>query len=238
MRLKHLVSCSSLVLLFVGGLYPHRVWAGMLGAPVPRQQAFHFRFELAGDSFQEQLQNSGDAEASSGRGLISIAFGLTNWSEIYVRAGLAEFNVDEALFRGDFGFAYGGGVRLRLLPLPFGTLGMAGQYLRFTSDDDNSVGDLVEGEWEEIDLALGIMTRRFGPFEFYFGGAYHQSEITLDRFPAGTRTTLETEIPFRMFFGAHFYPLADFPSGKFIITLEARVIGETPQFTLGAQYAF
>ena len=97
----------------------------MLGSPVPRQQAFHFRFELAGDSFQEQLQNSGDAEATSGRGLVSVVFGLTNWSEIYVRAGLAEFNVDEALFRGDYGFAYGGGVRLRLLPLPFGSIGLA-----------------------------------------------------------------------------------------------------------------
>jgi hypothetical protein len=237
MRLKHLVSCSSL-LLFVAGLCPHMVWAGMLGAPVPRQQPLHFRFELAGDSFEEKLQNSEEAEASSGRGLMSVAFGLTNWSEIYVRAGLAEFNIDEALFRGDFGFAYGGGVRLRLLPLPFGTLGLAGQYLRFTSDDDNSVGDLVEGEWEEIDLALGIMTRRFGPFEFYFGGVYHQSEVTLERIPTGTRTTLDTEIPFRIFFGAHFYPLTDFPSGKFIITVEARVIGETPQFTLGVQYAF
>jgi hypothetical protein len=238
MRLKHLVSCSGLWLLCVGGFWADVAWAGMLGSPVPRQQAFHFRFELAGDSFKEQLQNSGDAEATSGRGLVSVVFGLTNWSEIYVRAGLAEFNVDEALFRGDYGFAYGGGVRLRLLPLPFGSIGLAGQYLRFTSDDDNSVGDLVEGEWEEIDLAVGMMTRRFGPFEFYFGGAYHQSEITLDRIPTGTRTTLETEIPFRIFFGAHFYPLGDFPSGKFVVTVEARVIGETPQFTLGVQYAF
>jgi hypothetical protein len=238
MRLKHLLSCSSLLLLCLGGFCPQAVWAGMLGSPVPRQQALHFRFELAGDSFQEQLHNSGDTDATSGRGLISVAFGLTNWSEIYVRAGLAEFNVDEALFRGDFGFAYGGGARLRLLSLPFGSLGVAGQYLRFTSDDDNSVGDLVEGTWEEIDLAVGIMTRRFGPFEFYFGGAYHQSEVTLDRIPTGTRTTLETDIPFRMFFGAHFYPLADFPSGKFVVTFEARLIGETPQFTLGIQYAF
>ena len=58
--------------------------------------------------------------------------------------------------QGDYGFAYGGGVRLRpAAPLWLNRL--AGQYLRFTSDDDDSVGDLVEGEWEEIDLA-GIMT--------------------------------------------------------------------------------
>ena len=86
------------VLLCVGGFCPD-VACRNAWFPVPRQQAFHFRFELAGDSFQEQLQNSGDAEATSGRGLVSVVFGLTNWSEIYVRAGLAEFNVDEALFR-------------------------------------------------------------------------------------------------------------------------------------------
>jgi hypothetical protein len=210
----------------------------MLGYPVARQQAMHFRFELAGDSFIEEVQNSGDAEATSGRGLVSVAFGLTDWLEIYGRAGLAEFNVDQALFRGDFGFAYGGGVRLRLLPLPFGYLGLTGQYLRFTSDDNDSVGDKVEGEWEEIDLAVGIGTRRFGPFEFYFGGAFHHSDISLERLSTGTRTTLETTIPFRAFFGAHFYPLGDIPSGRFLVSIEARVIGETPQFTLGVQYAF
>ena len=200
MRLKHLVSCSGLLLLCVGGILGGCRMAGMLGSPVPRQQAFHFRFELAGDSFKEQLQNSGDAEATSGRGLVSVVFGLTNWSEIYVRAGLAEFNVDEALFRGDYGFAYGGGVRLRPLAA-FGSIGLAGQYLRFTSDDDDSVGDLVEGEWEEIDLALGMMTRRFGPFEFYFGGAYHQSEITLDRIPTGTARPWKLKSPSAYFLG-------------------------------------
>jgi hypothetical protein len=77
-----------------------------------------------------------------------------------------------------------------------------------------------------------------GPFELYFGGAFHHSDITLDRLPTGTRTTLETSIPFRAFFGAHFYTLGDLPSGKFMVSIEARVIGETPQFTLGVQYAF
>lgn len=238
MRLKWRVYCSSVLLLLGIGLHLESAHAGMLGYPVPRQQAWHFRFELAGDSFQEDLQNSGDAEATTGRGLVSIAFGLTDWCEIYGRLGMAEFNVDEALFRGNFGFAYGGGIRLRLLPLPFGYLGMAGQYLRFSSDDDDSAGDTVEGEWEEVDVAVGIGTRRLGPFEFYFGGAYHHSDITLDRRQTGTRTTLESSLPFRVFFGTHFYPLGDIPSGRFLVFIEARLIGETPQFTFGVQYAF
>jgi hypothetical protein len=238
MRLKHGVSCTSLVLLFMVGGCLESATAGMLGLPVARQQPLHFRFELAGDSFKEMLQNSGDEEATTGRGLVSIVFGLTDWSEIYVRAGMAEFNLDAALFRGDFGLAYGGGVRLRLLPLPFGSLGVAGQYLRFTSDDNDSVGDTLDGEWEEIDLAVGIGTRRFGAFEFYFGGAFHRSEITLDRSPDGTRLHLDTETPFLLFIGGHFYPLGDFPSGRFLVFVEARVIAETPQFTLGVQYAF
>jgi hypothetical protein len=238
MRLKYGVYCSSLWLLFMVGLWGESANAGMLGFPVARQQALHFRFELAGDSFKEHMHNGGDAEATTGRGLVTIAFGLTDWSEIYIRGGLAEFNIDEALFRGDFGFAYGAGIRLRLLSLPLGFLGVSGQYLRFTSDDDNSVGGKVEGEWEEIDLALGIGTRRLGPFEFYFGGAFHQSDITLKRISTGTRTTLETETPFVLFVGGHFYPLGDIPSGRFLVFVEARVIAEIPQFTLGVQYAF
>ena len=242
MRLTYRAYCSSVLLLLGIGLHLESAQAGMLGYPVPRQQALHFRFELAGDSFQEDVQNTGDAEATTGRGLVSVAFGLTNWLDIYGRLGMAEFNVDEALFRGNFGIAYGGGVRLRLLPLPFGYLGVAGQYLRFTSDDDDSAGDNVEGEWEEVDMAVGIGTRRLGPFEFYFGGAYHHSDITLDRKETRprttTRTTLESSIPFRAFLGAHFYPLGDIPSGRFLVFVEARLIGETPQFTFGVQYAF
>ena len=213
--------------------------AGMLGSPVPRQRPWQVRLELAGDSFREELEEDEDAEeASSGRALVTAALGLTSWSEVYGRIGLAEFNYAPEFFRGDFGFAYGGGIRLRLLPLPFGTLGAIGQYLRFTSTDNNSIGVEVEGEWEEFDAALGIATRRFGGFEFYGGGAYHHSEVTLKTASTGTRITLQSAIPFRVFLGAHFYPLFDDPSGKLAIAYEIRFVGEIPQFTLGVQYAF
>jgi hypothetical protein len=210
----------------------------MLGFPVPRQKPWQPRFELAGDSFLETFDTSGSPEASSGRALGTVALGLTPWSEIYGRFGVAEFNFDAALFSGDFGFAYGGGVRLRLLPLPFGTIGASGQYLRFTSNDNDSAGTRIDGEWEEYDVALGLGTRRFGGFEFYGGGAYHQSEIRLKVINSGLRHTLTSETPFRLFLGAYFYPLADIPSGNFAVFYEIRFIGETPQFTLGVQYAF
>src|SRR5262249_62179013 len=83
--------------------------AGMLGYPVPRQSPLHLRFELAGDSFQETLNGLDNAKATSGRGLVSIALGLTDWSEIYARIGLAEFNVRRVAYDGNFGLAYGGG---------------------------------------------------------------------------------------------------------------------------------
>src|SRR5262245_27398711 len=143
MHLKHRRRSGSILLVLLLMAWCGSAQAGMLGMPVPRQQPWHFRFELAGDSFRELL--SDDSEASTGRALVSVALGLTSWSEVYGRIGLAEFNLDEALFSGDFGFAYGGGIRVGLFPLPFGTMGVAGQYLRFTSNDNDSSGAKVEG---------------------------------------------------------------------------------------------
>jgi hypothetical protein len=235
---RQILFCASLILGLGVTSLPRPGLAGTIGFPVPRQKPLHLRFELVGDSFKEDVSGDDKAEANSGRGLVSVAVGLTDWLELYARLGGAEFNVDEALFNGTFGPAYGGGLRLRLFKLPWGEAGLAGQYLRFTSDDNDSAGARVEGEWQEVDLALGIGSRRFGVFQFYAGGAYHRSDITLTTTGTGTETSLESDIPFRAFVGVHLYPLADFPQGQFLVNLEVRFIGEIPQFTLGVQYAF
>lgn len=210
--------------------------AGMLGYPVPRQSPLHLRFELAGDSFQETFDALNDAKATSGRGLVTIAVGLTDWSEVYARFGLAEFNVHRIAYDGDFGLAYGGGARLRLFRLPWGSVGLTGQYMRFGDDDNNNVNR--DGTWEEVDVALGLGSRRFGAFQFYGGGAYHQADVTIRDKSLGTRTNLKSKLTQRVFVGVHIYALGDFPSGQFVVNLEARFIGEIPQVTLGLQYAF
>jgi len=210
--------------------------AGMLGYPVPRQRPLHPRFELAGDSFQEMLNGLNDAKATSGRGLVTTVLGLTDWSEIYARVGMAEFNVRRVAFEGDFGLAYGGGARLRLFRLSWGSGGLMGQYMRFQNDDNNNVNR--DGKWQEVDVALGLGSRRFGAFQFYGGGAYHQTDLTIRDTSLGTRTDLKSKIPGRAFVGVHIYPLTDFPGGEFVVNLEARFIGEIPQVTLGLQYAF
>ena len=212
--------------------------AGTIGFPAARQQPLHFRFELVGDSFKEDITGDGEGEANTGRGLVTVAFGLTSWSEVYVRVGAAEFNVDEALFNGDFGVAYGGGIRFRLFRTAWGDFGLTGQYLRFTSNDNNSAGIEVEGEWQEFDAAVGFGSRRLGVFQFYGGVAFHRAEMILRATTTGRETDLETNIPVRGFVGVHIYPLADFPLGQFLINVEVRFIGEIPQFTLGAQYVF
>jgi hypothetical protein len=210
--------------------------AGMLGYPVPRLRPLHPRFELAGDSFQETLDGLDNARATSGRGLLTVAFGVTEWSEIYARFGMAEFNVRRAGFNGDFDFAYGGGARLRLFRLSWGSGGLISQYLRFQSDDNNNPSR--DGTWEEVDVGLGVGSRRFGAFQFYGGGVYHHTDITLRDKSVGTRTSLESDIPGRIFLGAHIYPLVDFPGGEFVVNVEVRFVGETPQVTLGLQYSF
>jgi hypothetical protein len=210
--------------------------AGMLGYPVPRLRPLHARIELGGDSFQETLDGLDNAKATSGRGLLTVAFGPTDWSEIYARFGMAEFNVQNIEFSGDFGFAYGGGARLRLFRLSWGSGGLIGQYLRFHSNDNNNPNR--DGTWEEVDVGLGLGSRRFGAFQFYGGGVYHNADITIQDNSTGIRTNLKSEIPARIFLGVNLYPLADFPGGEFVVNVEIRFIGEIPQVTLGLQYSF
>jgi len=211
--------------------------AGLIGYPAPQQTPMFWpRIELTGDSFKTDLKSDGESEATTGRALVTVSLGLTPWIELYARAGLAEFNIDNAAFQGDFGFAYGGGVRLRVWELPFARIGLLGQYLRFTSDDANSAGRAVDGEWEEFDIGLGIGTHQIGAFQFYGGVAYHGADVTLTA-PDG-RLTLEQDIPILAFVGLHIFPLIDFPRGEFLVNVEARLIGEVPQFTLGLQYQF
>lgn len=235
MRLRRQLILSSVVLWCLSHVLITTAAAGMLGFPVPRQRPFHLRLEVAGDSFQERLDRL-DAQATSGRGLLTTAVGLTDWSEVYARFGMAEFNVRKTGFNGDFGVAYGGGARLRLFRLSWGSGGLMGQYMRFTNDDNNNVSR--DGTWEEVDVAFGIGSRRFGAFQFYGGGAYHQSDLTIRDKSTGTRTHLKSDIPGRLFVGVHVYPLVDFPGGQFVVNAEARFIGEIPQVTLGLQYAF
>jgi len=210
--------------------------AGMLGYPVPRLRPLHARIELAGDSFQETLDGLDNAKATSGRGLLTVAFGPTDWSEIYARFGMAEFNVRRAEFNGDFDFAYGGGARLRLFQLSWASAGLIGQYLRFHSDDNNNPNR--NGTWEEVDVGLGLGSRRFGAFQFYGGGVYHHTDITIRDKSVGTRTSLKSATPGRIFLGTNIYPLVDFPGGEFVVNVEVRFVGETPQVTLGLQYSF
>jgi hypothetical protein len=211
------------------------VQAGVIGFPAPRLKPWQFRLGIVGDSFKADLKNGEDADATTGRVLVQIALGLTPWSELFVQAGVAEFNLDAAAFNGNFGFAYGGGARFRLWRFPQGQFGLMAQYLRFTSDGD-SAGDPADGEWEEMDVALGVGTKRFGAFQFYGGAAYHTDKVTLTL--TDTRTDLNAKIPARVFLGLHIYPLRDFPGGEMVVNFEARLVGETPQFTLGVQYQF
>ena len=210
--------------------------AGMLGYPVPRLRPLHARFELAGDSFQETLDALDNAKAKTGRALLTAVFGPTDWSEIYARFGVAEFSVPPIGFNGNFDFAYGGGARLRLLRFSWGSVGLLGQYLRFQSDDNNNPNR--DGTWKEVDVGLGLGSRRFGAFQFYGGGVYHDTDIKIRDHSVRTELHLASDMPIRLFVGVNIYPLADFPGGEFVVNVEARFIGEIPQVTLGIQYSF
>lgn len=216
--------------------------AGAIGYPAARQERLlQVRIEVAGDSFRELMEPAGAAtqgeyKVGTGRALLTVASGLTEWSEIYARFGTAEFQIEGTDFNGSYGTAYGGGMRLRLLRFGWGVVGVTGQYLRFSSDDDEP--SQIGASWEEFDVALGAGTRRFGTFQLYAGAAYHLSRIELSGGEGALESDFQSAIPVRGFAGLNFYPLVDFPAGQFAVNVEARFIGETPLFTLGLQYSF
>ena len=216
--------------------------AGTIGYPAARQERLlQVRIEVAVDSFREVMEPAGVAtggeyKVGTGRALLTIASGVTDWSEIYARFGTAEFKIEGTDFNGSFGTAYGAGLRLRLLRFGWGVIGATGQYLRFSSSND--APSEIEASWEEFDVALGAGTRRFGTFQLYAGAAYHLSRIDLSGGDGTLESDFESAIPVRGFVGLNFYPLVDFPAGQFVVNVEARFIGETPQFTLGLQYSF
>ena len=216
--------------------------AGTIGYPAARQdRSLQFRVEVAGDGFRELMEPAGVAtggeyKVGTGRALLTIASGVTEWSEIYARFGTAEFYIEGTDFNGSYGTAYGGGVRLRLLRFGWGVVGLTGQYLQFSSTDDEP--SEIEASWEEFDVALGAGSRRFGTFQLYAGAAYHLSRIDLSGGDGVLESDFESVIPVRGFAGLNFYPLVDFPAGHFVVNVEARFIGETPLFTFGLQYSF
>lgn len=216
--------------------------AGAIGYPAARQERLlQVRLELTGDSFREDMEADAtgrEFKTGTGRGLVTVVAGLTDWSEIYARFGGGEFEIVGTGFNGSFGLAYGGGLRLRLLRFGWGVVGVTGQYLRFSSDDDDAGGVEAEGLWEEFDAALGIGTRRFETFQLYGGVAYHQSTVTLSGGEGVLESGFGSAVPVRGFAGVNFYPLVDFPARQFVVNVEARFIGETPQITLGLQYSF
>ena len=216
--------------------------AGAIGYPAARQERLlQVRLELTGDSFREDMEADAtgkEFKTGTGRGMVTVVAGLTDWSEIYARFGGGEFEIVGTGFNGSFGLAYGGGLRLRLLRFGWGVVGATGQYLRFSSDDDDAGGVEAEGLWEEFDAALGVGTRRFETFQLYGGVAYHQATVTLTGGEGVLASDFRSAVPVRGFAGVNFYPLVDFPARQFVVNVEARFIGETPQFTLGLQYSF
>ena len=217
--------------------------AGMIGYPAARQERLlQVRLELAGDSFREDVEakgiTAGEYKVGTGRGLATVVAGLTDWSEIYARFGGGEFGIEGTGFNGSFGLAYGGGLRLRLLRFGWGAVGVTGQYLRISSNDEGAGPSEVEGVWEEFEAALGVGTRRLETFQLYGGVAYHLARIEFSDGQGVLESEFESAMPVRGFVGVNFYPLVDFPAGQFVVNVEARFIGETPQFSFGLQYSF
>jgi hypothetical protein len=104
--------------------------------------------------------------------LVKGSYGLLDRVNLFGKLGAGSIN-DNTGFEGHLGLAYGGGVKLHLYQYEdVFLLGLTGQYLRFTSQEDNVSGVnglTVKSTWNEYDIALGASTL-ISVANFYAGG--------------------------------------------------------------------
>jgi hypothetical protein len=143
--------------------------------------------------------------------------GLLDWINLYGTVGAARI-YDDAGFNGDLGLAYGGGLKVRFYQFEdVLTLGLSGQFFRYTSEDDNVAG--VNGNykltWNEYDVALGASTR-IDITTFYAGGLLSivDGDLSGSNFKESHR--------YGVFLGGDAELLDDFRLG-----IEARFVSET-----------
>ena len=104
--------------------------------------------------------------------LVKGSYGLLDRVNLFGTLGGGSIH-DDTGFEGDPGLAYGGGIKVHLYQYEdVFLLGLTGQFLRFTSQENNVSGVnglTLKSTWNEYDLALGASTT-LSVSNFYGGG--------------------------------------------------------------------
>lgn len=213
-------------LLLVWILSVQNAEAGSIGRPTASGKADTLsEFNLEYDLVQRDLDTDELAfrgTATSERLLLQGVYGLTQYSDLYLRVGMADLETSARGFDGDLGPAFGGGGRWTVYQKGDLRLGFGIQFLEFFSSN-GSVSP--RASWTEIESFLGgdlIGIDRFVP---YFGITFSQ---VLGKFKNGPPIRGNDFIGF--FVGAEFHVF-----NQYYFSSEARIVSEN-SLTLRVHY--
>ncbi len=218
--LSLVVRTGVLVLLVAGGLaLPDAASAGRLGdpasvaAPTRFTLGVEYEFLERDVEYDSPLAGVTEAELESQRVLVRGAYGIAPNLEVFARLGGAEAETNTPSVNGDFGLAFGGGVKGVIFRGPNWALGAVGQFLYFESENGGDIKVL------EFDLASGV-SFALGPVTPYVGLVLQvtQGELTS---PAGS-SDFDQDNLIGLFFGMNYVPQPNISLG-----FEAHLVHET-----------
>ncbi|HZR46499.1 MAG TPA: hypothetical protein VFA47_07340 [Candidatus Manganitrophaceae bacterium] len=161
--------------------------------------------------------------ATSERVLLEGIYGVGPFSDIYLRAGMADLETSSRGFNGDLGPAVGGGGRLTIYQRGDLKIGFGLQFLELFSHGGG--GPSTRANWTEIETFLGGEVQGIERFIPYFGVSFSQ---VLGRFEGGPAIRADNFIG--LFVGAEFHVY-----DRYYVSTEARIISEN-SLTLRLHY--
>jgi len=232
---RKLLLALSLFTLLLG--FPLTALAGNIDNPTASLKKGSFAVGLELDLSSRDVKFSDkEIEERTRRYLMRGSYGLLDWINLYGTVGAASVR-DNTGFKGDPRLAFGGGVKLRLYEFEDFILGLTGQFLRFTSQENDVAGInglTFKSTWNEYDLALGASTKTTAS-SFYGGALFSKVDGELE-------TSSTTNLPEK----AHFKE--SHPVGIFLgadaelweqlrLGIEGRLINEI-SFSVKLSYSF
>ena len=221
MRSSLLSVCAGVLVLLVAGGFalPDAASAARLGdptsvaAPTRFTLGVEYEFLERDVEFDSPLAGVTEAELESQRVLVRGAYGIAPNLEVFARLGGAEAETNTPSVNGDFGLAFGGGVKGVIFRGPNWAVGAVGQLLYFESENGGDIKVL------EFDLASGV-SFALGPVTPYAGLVLQvtQGELTS---PAGS-SDFDQDNLIGVFFGMNYVPQPNISLG-----FEAHLIHET-----------
>ncbi len=214
------VRAGVLVLLVAGGIaLPGAASAARLGdpasvaAPTRFTLGVEYEFIERDVEFDSPFLGASEAELESQRVLVRGAYGIAPNLEVFARLGGAEAETNTPSVNGDFGLAFGGGVKGVIFRGPNWAVGAVGQFLYYESENGGDIKVL------EFDLASGV-SFALGPVTPYAGVVFQVTQGELST--AGQSRDFDQDNLLGLFFGMNYVPQPNISLG-----IEAHLIHET-----------